>query len=395
MRKELSFVSLFCGCGGLDVGFEQAGFHGIFSADIDPLSVTVHNRNLKTPGHVIDLNTTDRRLPGAVNPDVVVAGPPCQGFSTLGKRRINDPRNSLIVAAARHAVTLRPKVVLIENVSGVLSGTLREYWENALSVLREAGFQTQTRHVICSRFGVPQIRKRLLLVAWRGRQETFPAFATVPPATLSTALDHLGGQENHEPVELKQNSADHQIAQRISQHQKLCNVRAGDRAVPTWTIPEVFGRTNAQEREILCAIRQLRRRIRVRANGDSDPLSLRDISHYCNSNVSAAVERLLRKGYLRKIGNRIDLVHTFNGKFRRLSWEHPAPAVDTRFGDPRYYLHPEEHRGLSVREAARIQGFPDDFVFAGPKAAQFRMVGNAVPPPLARQLAVSIREFLR
>ena len=90
----------------------------------------------------------------------------------------------------------------------------------------------------------------------------------------------------------------------------------------------------------------------------------------------------------------MDLSHTFNGKYRRLSWDHPAPTVDTRFGDPKYYLHPEEQRGLSVREAARIQGFPDDFVFAGSKAAQFRMVGNAVPPPLAKQLAEAIREYL-
>ena len=106
------------------------------------------------------------------------------------------------------------------------------------------------------------------------------------------------------------------------------------------------------------------------------------------------IKRLHAGDYLRKIGQRVDLSHTVNGKYRRLDWEHLAPAVDTRFGEPRYYLHPEEHRGLSEREAARIQGFPDDFEFSGSRAAQFRMVGNAVPPPLAQQLAIVIRDQL-
>jgi len=394
MRKELSFVSLFSGCGGLDVGFEQAGFRGVFAGDIDEVAVSVHNCNLKTPGHVVDLSRADGASLRGLKPDVVVAGPPCQGFSTLGKRRIDDPRNSLIVAAARHAVSLKPKVVVLENVSGAISGTHGRYWETATNLLLENGYLTDTRPVVCADFGVPQIRRRILLVAWRAKQTTFPAFQSMDRVGLKTALSQLDGEANHEPAHLKSQTADHRIAQRISPHQKLCNVRGGDRAVPTWAIPEVFGRTNAKERQLLCAIRRLRRQLRLRSNGDADPLMLGDISQHCGGDMSELVDRLLRRGYLRKIDERVDLAHTFNGKYRRLSWDHPAPTVDTRFGDPKYYLHPEEHRGLSVREAARIQGFPDDFVFEGTKAAQFRMVGNAVPPPLAKQLAESIREFL-
>ncbi|MHC4878809.1 MAG: DNA cytosine methyltransferase [Planctomycetota bacterium] len=394
MRRELSFVSLFSGCGGLDVGFEQAGFRGLFAGDIDELAVSVHSRNLKTPGQVVDLSTRDVLSLRGLNPDIVVAGPPCQGFSTLGKRRVDDPRNSLIIAAARHAVILKPKVVVLENVSGAISGKHGRYWRTATDTLSEYGYVTETRPIVCSDFGVPQIRRRMLLVAWKGKQKSFPAFQSIERVDLKTALQHLDGKNNHEPAELKRQTPDHRIAQRIAPHQKLCNVRGGDRAVPTWAIPEVFGRTNVHDRQVLCAIRKLRRQIRLRASGDADPVMTSDISQYCGVDVSDHVERLLRKGYLRTIDERVDLAHTFNGKYRRLSWDHPAPAVDTRFGDPKYYLHPEEDRGLSVREAARIQGFPDDFVFDGPRAAQFRMVGNAVPPPLAKQLAESIREFL-
>jgi DNA (cytosine-5)-methyltransferase 1 len=394
MRRKPTFVSLFCGCGGLDIGFEQSGFRGLFAGDIDDMAVSVHNSNLNTLGHVVDLSTERSTMLRGLKPDVVVAGPPCQGFSTLGKRRIDDPRNSLIVAAARHAVFLKPKVVVLENVSGAISGKHGSYWEAASAVLSENGYVTQTCPVVCSDFGVPQIRRRVLLVAWKGKQKTFPALQSVERLDLKAALRRPGGEANHEPVELKRQTPDYRIAQKIAPHQKLCNVRGGDRAVPTWTIPEVFGRTNEKERQVLCVIRKLRRQLRLRASGDADPLTLQDIAKQCGRDVSELVQRLLRQGYLRNIGERVDLAHTFNGKYRRLSWDHPAPAVDTRFGDPKYYLHPEEHRGLSVREAARIQGFPDDFVFEGTRAAQFRMVGNAVPPPLARQLAESIREFL-
>ena len=202
------------------------------------------------------------------------------------------------------------------------------------------------------------------------------------------------GVSNHEPNLLPPGSSNYVIALRINQHQKLCNVRGSERAVPTSDIPSVYGKTTASEREVLVSIQKLRRQLRRRETGDADPLLVREISEHCGRDVSPMIKRLHAGDYLRKIGQRVDLSHTVNGKYRRLDWEHLAPAVDTRFGEPRYYLHPEEHRGLSVREAARIQGFPDDFEFSGSRAAQFRMVGNAVPPPLAQQLAIVIRDQL-
>ena len=212
--------------------------------------------------------------------------------------------------------------------------------------------------------------------------------------SLKQALTGTNGLPNHEPIPLKASSEAFSIAARIGQHQKLCNVRAGERSIPTWLIPEVFGVTNKRERDVLEVIRGLRRKIRLRQNGDSDPLTINDLKKECGRDVSSVIDRLLSKGYLRKMQGRVDLTHTFNGKYRRLSYSHPSPAVDTRFGTPAYYLHPSEPRGFTAREAARIQGFPDTFVFEGPRSTQFKMIGNAVPPPVAESIATAIKERL-
>ena len=159
-------------------------------------------------------------------------------------------------------------------------------------------------------------------------------------------------------------------------------------------LPEVFGNISHRETLILQSIRQLRRQIRRRPCGDADPVRLTDIQDQFNWNPQPALENLIRKSYVKWVGDGFDFTHAFNGKYRRLSFDHPAPAVDTRFGEPRYFIHPVEHRGLSVREAARIQGFPDAFTFHGTRQQQYRLVGNAVPPPIGRWLAQQIKERL-
>lgn len=393
-RKPLKFVSLFSGCGGMDLGFEQAGFEGILACDIDTMSIKVHNSNLKTPGLVVDLGSKTPTILLRSNPDVVIAGPPCQGFSTLGKRLMNDPRNSLILAAARHAVAIKPKMVVLENVAGAISGAHGAYWRAAEQILTSAGYTTATHPIVSAHFGVPQIRRRVLLVAWRGNDSMCLIPQPIKSVTLGESLKGIQVTANHEPRIIHKGSTEFLIAKRIGPNQKLCNVRGGDRAVATWDIPMVFGEVSDFEREVLLAVQKLRRQIRLRVNGDADPQLVDDVSAEVGRDVKRPVRRLLAAGYLRQIGDRIDLAHTFNGKYRRLSWEHLAPAVDTRFGEPRYFLHPDEHRGLSVREAARIQGFPDTFEFSGSRNAQYRMVGNAVPPPLAKQIAIAIRSMI-
>jgi DNA (cytosine-5)-methyltransferase 1 len=166
--------------------------------------------------------------------------------------------------------------------------------------------------------------------------------------------------------------------------QKLCNVRASERAVPTWSIPEVFGRTTKIERDVLSVLVRLRRRARLRDFGDADPVDSARLSDELGLNIAPQLTRLVEKNYLKRVGHLVDFKHTFNGKYRRLRWDHPSSTADTSFGTARSFLHPSQHRALTLREAARIQGFPDSFRFFGAVSDQFRMIGK--PPLLPHRL---------
>ncbi len=386
-----TFVSLFSGCGGLDAGFIQAGYRGLLAADIDATALAVHQQNLACTTMKIDLGNSSVPEGPMKECDVLLAGSPCQGFSTAGKRIVDDPRNSLLYVTAKVAAQFRPKVVVAENVPAVRSGAHKKYWDGLHSRLRRAGYSTQDLLVNGSDHGLPQLRKRLFLIAWCTGKLVDVALEKRSPVSLGSAIVGAELLPNHEPVVLLEGSSELAIAKRIQQGQKLTNARAGTAAIHTWHIPEVFGTTTASEREVLDSVLRWRRQYRRRSFGDADPVS----SYFLRKHFGNAVlEGLVEKGYLRKIGHYHDLADTYNGKFRRAMESEPSYTVDTRFGDPRLFLHPSEHRGFSVREAARIQGFDDEFLFSGSRAAQFRMVGNAVPPPIAKQLGEVVRQLL-
>jgi DNA (cytosine-5)-methyltransferase 1 len=276
-----------------------------------------------------------------------------------------------------------PKVLVVENVSGSLSGDHSRYWEALNYTMRLAGYRTNTMRLQAADLGMAQLRRRVLFFAWRtGRDIRFTA-PSLPPGKLRTVLEGVGNQPNHNPRRLQRHSRDWQIAQHIKPGQKLSNVRGGQNAVATWDIPTIFGSITEHERTVLELLRRLRRQERQRDHGDADPVSIARLEAALGDHFHRLLEGLISKGYLRRIDGGVDLVGTFNGKFRRLAWDRPSCTVDTRFGAPRYFLHPSQQRGFTVREAARIQGFPDTYVFRGNENAQYRVIGNAVPPPLA------------
>lgn len=388
----LTYASLFSGCGGFDLGFSQAGFECVGAFDSDPAAIAVLQRNLPPTASVCDLTHTAPVLKSP--PDVLLAGAPCQGFSTVGKRDVDDPRNSLLVLAGHLGVAIRPKVFIAENVVGVVAGQHKRYWDALRTILSSGGYQVNEFCCDASDMGVPQRRRRMLMIGSRLGRTIELNLAAVPGGGVSDALKGVRGAPNHLPVPLPESSDSFKIARRIGQGQKLCNVRSGIRSVHTWEIPEVFGRTSLRERSLLEALLKLRRRNRSRDFGDADPVSAHTLAAFLRCEVTGEIESLVRKGYLRAKADAVDLTHTFNGKYRRLLATSPSPTVDTRFGDPRYFLHPTKHRGLTVREAARLQGFPDSFVFEGPEKAQYRMIGNAVPPPMAKMIAGAVRTVL-
>ncbi|MEX1026502.1 MAG: DNA cytosine methyltransferase [Candidatus Paceibacterota bacterium] len=386
-RPAPKFLSLFSGCGGLDLGFTKAGSQAIAALDADPLVVGAYRRNLGTEAIQLDLSVPFPIPDAWRNTDVVLAGPPCQGFSTAGKRRLNDPRNSLLMTAARIAIEIQPSVVIVENVAGAIAGRHKEYWNSMLSILRNGGYRAAELQCNASTFGVPQNRKRAIAIAWNTTFEGKIELQESPCPTLRATLSGIETAVNHSPKFLAPMSRAGMIACRIGCGQKLCNVRISPKAVHTWQIPKVFGRTSKEEREVLVGLLRRRRQRRLRDHGDADPVTAQALRWYLKRPVASTLHKLTEKGYVRKVGSRYDFCHTFNGKFRRLEWDALAPTVDTKYGDPYYFLHPSEARAFTVREAARIQGFSDDFTFAGPVRTQFQMIGNAVPPPMANAIA--------
>ncbi len=396
LKKEnkYNFISLFSGCGGFDFGFIKEGFICKGAFDIDPITIETHKKNLKSPSIVCDLSKQNISFGPFKNPDVVISGPPCQGFSTNGKRLLNDPRNNLLIKAGEIALELKPSVFILENVTGVTSGKHKKYWSSVQTMFSEKNYLTVEIECDSWKFGIPQTRKRKFLLAYKTKKSTIDAnFGKFKEKTVRMALKGISDTiQNHNIKEIPSNSTIYAIAERIKPGQKLCNVRGGPRSVHTWDIPEVFGETTKKEREVLETILLLRRRNRIRNYGDADPVTFEALASEIDFSFKRILNSLEKKGFVRRIEERYDLTNTFNGKFRRLMWDGLSPTVHTRFGNPRYFLHPEENRGLTVREAARIQGFPDSFVFLGNENEQYRMVGNAVPPQLGRFFASFIRD---
>lgn len=380
--KERCTVSLFAGCGGFDLGFKDKGYRTLAAYDCDPKAVASFNLNNEPVAEVCDLRGGLPLTKATSKPECVIAGPPCQGFSSAGKRDPDDPRNNLLPEAGRIAASLDPEVIVIENVPGVRIGKPAKHWDATHQILRNANYKTHEQLCDARDLGLAQSRRRVFLFAWKSDRQ-FPE--TPPPENAGRLDETLVGVEtieDHSPVLLEVDSKAYAIAQRIGPGQKLCNVRGGIRSVHTWHIPEVFGETTVDECHMLELIMSLRRKERLRSVGDSDPVTANRLRSECGGKTDTLINALIRKGYIRRKGPGYDLTHTFNGKFRRLRWETPAYTVDTRFGDPNLFLHPNENRPFTLRETLRIQSFPDWYKFESTKASNFRYVGNAVPPKM-------------
>lgn len=393
----MNYVSLYSGCGGADIGFHRKGFNNIGSFDINNFALEVLKENLNVPVYNIDLSKPiDLNDYIKIKPvHVVFSGAPCQGFSTAGNREYSDPRNNLLVRGGELALMLNTEVFVSENVMGSLSGNLKDYWNSLDKLFVSHGYVTDFVKVNCLDIGMAQMRKRVLFFAWRDSSKSIQWPKKKSPRNLSDVLKNVEVAPNNIGYQIGSDDEKVKIARHIGQAQKLSNVRGGERAVATWKIPEVFGNVNEEEESILVSLRNLRRRNRQRQIGDADPVHLDVLIDEYGDVVVKHLENLVDKGYVkRKEQDKYDLTRTFNGKYRRMSMQEPSTTVDTRFGNPIYFLHPEEDRGFTVREAARIQGFPDGFIFKGSLVEMYRMIGNAVPPPLSEIVADIVKNQL-
>ncbi len=312
MLNGLRFASLYCGAGGLDLGFVAAGFQCIAAFDADAMAVATYNRNLGLHATTVDLGRPDRRVYAALKSvEVVLAGPPCQGFSTAGRNDPSDERNMHLQRVAQLVSRSEAKVIVIENVKGLLGAKYSTQLKRCISTLRKSGFTVTYRLFDLSDYGVAQTRRRVIILGTRGMQPV--SLDDIPKRNTRTLKDVIGNlPRSKEGRGLRRLTVrDRLIASHIAPGQRLTNVRLGPRSVPTWSIPEVFGHVNEQERFVLAAMSRLRRRGRQRKIGDADPIRAEQITDYLRMDSCGTLSTLADRGFVRRIEDRFDLTQTF------------------------------------------------------------------------------------
>lgn len=375
-------VDLFSGAGGVTLGLLNAGFDVRLCCDIAESCDATHQSNF--PG-IAFIRRDIHRLAGADirketgigkgELDLLIGGPPCQGFSIIGQRQLWDPRNGLFREFMRIAGELAPKAIVIENVTGLATLEGGAVLTELGVAFRGAGYSVECAELLAAQYGVPQMRWRMFFVGWRndlGKRGGFPQ-----PTHGRAGIGDLVPNRKV-PRELSEGFVT--IREAIGD---LPPVEAGSYATEYERVPEGLYQNGMR----LGSGRGLRnhyaprlspqnlKRIRLLQPGED----WRMLPHEL---LPGSMRRALRKDHTRR--------------FRRMEWEGVARSIITRFRDPKSgeYIHPEQHRTISIREAARIQSFPDWFVFEGSNSEQYDQVGNAVPPLLARAVAREISELL-
>lgn len=336
-------IDLFSGAGGLSLGLQRSGFDLRLAADSWEVAVATHRLNFDSPVACLDLGMTSSaellQLAGveAGALDLLGGGPPCQGFSIQRIGKDADARNDLVLKFAKHITNMQPRMFLMENVLGLLGRRGRAICDAFLADVRAAGYLTQVFRVNAADFGVPQNRRRVLVLGHR----------------LDAALPDL---------------EDFKAAKRAT-------VRMALESLP---LPAPVGAAgSADPLHIESRLSELnRRRIALIPPGggfEDLPLDLRVPAH----RLGAAV-----------IGHR--------GVYGRLHPDEAAGTITARFDSftRGRFGHPWATRNLTLREGARLQTFPDDFRFVGNREEIAAQIGNAVPPLLARRVGVALRDTL-
>lgn len=319
-------LGLFVGAGGLDLGFRQAGCRLLAATDIDPFAQKTHERNWPdVPFILSDIRTvalpTLSAATGGRRPDVVIGGPPCQGFSTLGDRLSSDPRNDLIEAFMRIVDGLRPQAVVMENVRAIATEYKGRYRDYVLKRFRDIGYNVHFAVLDAADYGVPQHRRRAFFIGF-----------------ADPRIDYHFPGPTHGPGRLPYATVGEAIADLATKYEEVPNHIA------------------------LCHSDVVLKRYRLISEGGMLPPP---------AELPADIRR-----------------ENFGSTYKRLHRDKPSLTIVP--GNNALPIHPFLDRSLTPREAARIQTFPDDYVFEGDRRRQCILVGNAVPPLLARILAKSI-----
>jgi DNA (cytosine-5)-methyltransferase 1 len=340
----LKLIDLFCGAGGMSLGFRNEGIEPLLALDNDAAAIETHKLNFDGEADCANIEEwlQTAEIPQA---DVVIGGPPCQGFSLLNKKRDGDSRRALWEPYLEIANCSGARVFIMENVAELFrSPELDDIRAKAKSF----GFESRAAIVNAADYGAPQTRKRTIVVGWRDVAE--PDFP--PRPTHADPAKKL----NLPPWRT--------VRQAIGDLPDPVGTEIGTVAPMNLH----FGRTPTE--------RSIARYKAVPIGGN-------------RFDLQRNAPELTPDCWIRKTSGGTDL-------FGRLWWDRPSVTIRTEFFKPEKgrYLHPEQHRPITHREAARLMGFPDDFRFAGNKTHVARQIGNAVPPALAGALGRMVVRML-
>ena len=391
VNNTLTMLDLFAGAGGLSEGLSEAGFHSLFASEIVPVYANTYKLN--HPGAKVF--TADIRSLNADKVlselglergqlDLLAGGPPCQGFSINAPvRSVLDQRNHLFKEYLRFVDTFAPRAVLIENVPGLVSFEHGATLHAILDALAQLGYGADVRILGAAYYGVPQMRWRTIILGLRGK--------VLPPAAFPEPIYHAPIRPNFTTT------FDGQMLVKLPAPEVSAAFTTVKEAIGDLP-PLICGERGEEVKEYISEpFCEYQRRLRIGSSGVYNheaprlsKINLERLKHIRpGGNWTDIPDDLLPKGMKR--ANRGD--HT--KRYGRVTADGLASTILTKC-DPHWgaYFHYEQERSFTVREAARIQSFPDHYIFTGTIAEQFAQVGNAVPPLLAEAVGLTLKSIL-
>ena len=353
----LKVIDLFCGCGGLSEGFRLAGYEIVGGVDFNEPAIKTYNQNL-TNAKGICCNLLEMNKSMIVDTfgdlqdiDVIIGGPPCQGFSAANRYRIEgeDPRNKLFFEFVKFVDLARPKAIVIENVRGIVTSNNGYAKDRIYEIFESRGYSVNHRILNASDYGVPQKRQRNFFVMIRNGEKF--DFDSIPKVLQEVTVEDAIGELYHYE-DSKTNEPFYLTTKPDSVYRKY--LRAGDNGV--------------SNHEVRYPAEKVQHRISFVPQG---------------GNWQDVPEELWPT----------DRKNRHSSAYKRLDVNQPSCTIDTGNNHSNYF-HPLYNRIPTVREAARLQSFPDEFIFIGNRSEQYRQVGNAVPPLLAKAIADRLREVI-
>lgn len=347
-----SIIDLFSGCGGLSYGFELAGYRTLLGLDFDEAAIRSFEKNHKGAvgvcGDITQLTTAEILEKINNQPvDVVVGGPPCQGMSLSGPRKFHDPRNQLYLSYIRVVADIQPKAFVIENVPGLVGLYKGAIKDSILEEFTKLGYSVTYQILNAAEYGIPQARKRVFFVGIKGSDKKF----VFPSPTHLFEHEWVTAEQAVSDLPLLEdrfgNEIEHYTCKPLNDYQQ-------------------YARRNSQF-----------------------------VLNHQATNHSETTKKIIslvpEGGNFKDLPDEYRDTRKFNVAWTRYHSQKPAPTIDTGH---RHHFHFKCNRVPTVRENARFQSFPDDFVFLGNRTQQYRQVGNAVPPLLAKVIADALKPYL-